>query len=60
LILSFDTFGGILLRQAQDTSPKDTERSRSETPPFRAGKEYAALSINPKANPGLKPRESKD
>jgi hypothetical protein len=33
-----DTFGGFLLQQVQDTSPKDTEQSRSETPPFRAKK----------------------
>jgi hypothetical protein len=25
------------------------------TPPFRAGKDYAALSINPEANLGLQP-----
>jgi tetraacyldisaccharide 4'-kinase len=51
---SIDTFGGVLLRFTQDTS-KDTERKRSDTPPFRAGKDYAALSINPEANLGLQP-----
>jgi hypothetical protein len=48
--MSFDTFGGVLLRFTQDAS-KDTERKRSETSPFRAAKEYAALSINPKQTP---------
>ena len=44
--MSFDTFGGVLLRFTQDAS-KDTERKRSETSHFRAAKEYVALSINP-------------
>jgi len=47
-----DTFGGVLLRSTQDTS-KDTEPRRSETPTFRAGKKYAALSINPETNLSL-------
>jgi len=51
---NLDTFGGVLLRQAQDTAPKYTEQLRSETPPFSTRKEHAALSINPEQTPAFR------